>query len=261
MGASRSGVIGAIRRIRWVYRNARSRSKPTHFLCLPANLDEIKLNYEAFRCKVLDRIKDKDNSDFAGVHIRLFQSPETMHFTIVPLLLADDEEINRALNLLKEYTESSEGQQALSAGPFRLSIRGLEYMNDDPNAVRVLYAKIAPSRERDRFQQVSNSLAKLFEDHDLTCGKIERPQGDVLLHLTVLNAAFATESSESDGQFSVVGILREFGDFTFANDKLFDCIHLSTRGSYSETGFYTECGRINLADSRVAVLDSRNTKI
>ncbi|KAF7257272.1 hypothetical protein EG68_05776 [Paragonimus skrjabini miyazakii] len=246
----RSDVHSACRRIRWIQTDARSKTKPTHFISLPANYPELQKNFNLFRKTVLDSAQADKGPDFVGVNSDIFPRPAALHFTLVPLLLANESEVLQACDLLKQFFEATEHRDKISGCPLRLTIQGLEYMNDDPNKTSVLYAKVAPSPDRERLQNLTNALDRLFEEHNLTGSKIQRPDGNVLLHMTVMNARLASRStSNGDSQFSVVGVMRECGNFVFAKDLLFDQIHLSVMGSQDGDGFYTHCSRVILKQS------------
>ncbi|GAA55546.1 activating signal cointegrator 1 complex subunit 1 [Clonorchis sinensis] len=245
---SRASVAGACRRLLWIQTNARMRSNPTHFICLPANSPELQRNFVSFRQAALDFAASDTCGDFMGISTDVFKSPASLHFTIIPLLLADSSEVQLACDLMHSFSQSDIGKTVLSDGPFRLTIQGLEYMNDDPQKVKVLYAKIAPSADRDRLQRMSNDLTKLFQEHNLLGGKLHRPDGDVLLHLTLMYASDSSGSQSSSSAFSITGLLRELGDFTFAEDHCFDTLHLCLMGSQTGDEFYSSCCQLNFSD-------------
>ncbi|OON20356.1 KH domain protein [Opisthorchis viverrini] len=274
--ASRASVAGACRRLLWIQTNARMRANPTHFICLPANSPELQRNFLSFRQTALDFAARDTCGDFMGLSIDVFKSPASLHSTIIPLLLADSSEVQLACDLMHSFSQSdigrtvfsdadsSEvqlacdlmhsfsqsdiGRTVFSDGPFRLTIQGLEYMSDDPEKVKVLYAKIAPSADRDRLQRMSNGLTKLFQEHNLLGGKLHRPDGDVLLHLTLLYASDSSASQSSSSPFNVTGLLRELGNFTFAEDHCFDTLHLCLMGSQTGDEFYSSCCQLNFSD-------------
>lgn len=252
--ASRASVAGACRRLLWIQTNARMRANPTHFICLPANSPELQRNFLSFRQAALDFAARDACGDFMGLSIDVFKSPASLHFTIIPLLLADSSEVQLACDLMQCFSQSDIGRTVFSDGPFRLTIQGLEYMSDDPEKVKVLYAKIAPSADRDRLQRMSNGLTKLFQEHNLLGGKLHRPDGDVLLHLTLLYASDSSASQSSSSPFNVTGLLRELGNFTFAEDHCFDTLHLCLMGSQTGDEFYSSCCQLNFSDPSNPIL-------
>ncbi|KAF6768565.1 hypothetical protein AHF37_12248 [Paragonimus kellicotti] len=92
----RSDVHNACRRIRWIQTNARSKTKPTHFISLPANYPELQKNFNRFRKTVLDSAEADGGPDFSGVNSDIFPRPASLHFTLVPLLLANESEVLQA---------------------------------------------------------------------------------------------------------------------------------------------------------------------
>ena len=69
-------------------------------------------------------------------------------------------------------------------------MQGIEYMNDDPGRVDVLYAKcIDPC---DRLQKIADHVVQTFVDCDL----MERQYERVKIHATLMNTLFRMESDQ-----------------------------------------------------------------
>ncbi|CAL8075731.1 unnamed protein product [Calicophoron daubneyi] len=248
-----NNIINACRRLSWIQSTSRARLRPTHFISLPANLPTIQKSFESFRNTALELASEDKTGDFAGVDASIFIHPSRLHFTIIPLVLAGGE-VEMACRVLKDYLSTPEAKGIFAGGPLRLTIRGLEYMNDDPQAIHVLYGKVSPIPDANRLQKMANALANLFYKHSLSAGEMFRPDGNVKLHMTLMNSLFRVKSSDDEGSeeirqpFSAVGILKELNDFCFCENQSFDCLHLSIMGEKSD-GFYPNSCVIQLYGS------------
>lgn len=133
-------------------------------------------------------------------------------------------------------------------GSIEIRIRGLEFMNDDPHAVDVLYAKV----ESEALQQIADQLMQRF----ISSGLVQRKYDRVKLHITLINSLFRDNTSgamaageeeprSSRVTFDATTILREFGHYDFGSQKVTD-IHLSQRYSTACDGYYEATGQIKL---------------
>ncbi|CAH8645281.1 unnamed protein product [Heterobilharzia americana] len=255
-GPSRFNVLSACRRMLWIVSDARSRCQPTHFICLPVTCQTVKDNFQKFRQSILKAASKSAAQDFMGVDSSVFHSVSTLHFTLVTLILADESEIEQAYDTLRMFCRSDKGLQLFASGPLNLTLRGLEYMNDDPASVHVLYAKLADSPDFQRLQSIANELSSLFADKNLTSTGPYRADNSVKLHMTLLNSKYRQEregqSASTQGflphartPFSITGILKVAGNFCLLKTSLLTKLYLCDRLSFdTSTQFYKCCCKI-----------------
>ncbi|XP_058836036.1 activating signal cointegrator 1 complex subunit 1 [Topomyia yanbarensis] len=239
-GTFRRAVTSCRQRIELIVLGARSRQQFTHFLSIPLNSDQIKQNYKKFRVKVLTELPSAFNLDDS-----LFQKVDKLHLTLCTMSLMDNDDRSRAAQLLQDCREMIIGPILANFGSVEIRLRGLEYMNDDPRAVDVLYASV----ESEALQQIADQVMEYFVENGLLQKKYDR----VKLHVTLINSLFR-DNAEGDGgddrrgsrvTFDATEILREFGHYDFGLQKVTE-IHLSQRYSTACDGFYEATGLVKL---------------
>lgn len=132
-------VRGVARRIAWIVSEARSKMKPTHFVCLPVIDNNIKEKYLAFKNELSELAENNVEGAFRGIGSDLFVSEHKLHFTLATLFLADQREVRLASQLLASFMDATDEGRAFNRSPLFLTIRGVDIMNDDPRSVKVLY--------------------------------------------------------------------------------------------------------------------------
>ena len=107
----------------------------------------------------------------------------------IPLKLYGADALTRARRVLEAAVQSAVAKLLHSA--LTVTVRGLEYMNDDPTAVDVLYAQLhAP-----RLQELVDDIAAAFRLAGLDAPAPDR----VKLHATVLNSKRRRSMRRADG--------------------------------------------------------------
>lgn len=86
----------------------------------------------------------------------------------------------------------------------KLEMKGIEYMNDDPAEVDVLYGKIESKPDANLLQYLTNIIVEYFTQHKLI--KASERQ-DVKLHVTLMNTLFREEEPEEINQ-EIAGLKR-----------------------------------------------------
>ena len=236
IGTSRQSVTASRQRIEMIVISARSKQPFTHFLSIPFATNEIKSNFLNFKENVLDMRQKLYNLEES-----LFQKPEKLHLTVCTLSLMDNDDRSLAAQLLQDCKEDIIDPILDQYGPIKLKLEGLEYMNDDPKSVDVLYAKV----ESEPLQMMVDRIESYF----VANGLIQKKYDHVKMHVTLINTRFrdniAMEDDKTRITFDASKILENFGNFYFGTED-FKEIHLSQRYSTACDGFYEATGMIKI---------------
>ncbi|PVD18764.1 hypothetical protein C0Q70_21316 [Pomacea canaliculata] len=247
-GHEKKGVLSAKTRIEVLVDSARQRLPFTHFLSIPVQGEDVVEKFEDFKFQV---IEDKRDS---RIDATIFQNPQKLHLTIGTMVLLGESEIQQARNLLHDcYIHYI--SPILNQEPLMVDVQGLEYMNDDPGAVDVLYAKIKPGPAAAK-QALADVLVDKFSEAKL----MQRQREQVKLHLTVMNTLFRKDPGEGSAplpqntrgsvrdreSFNASLILRTLGGFDFGSFQV-DRIELSQRYSTGPNGYYISSACVHLS--------------
>ncbi|KAM8923946.1 activating signal cointegrator 1 complex subunit 1 [Pelodytes ibericus] len=248
-GQHRNGVISARTRIELLAETFRKKQPFTHFLSFALNQPEVQERFLQFKEEVLS----KCSKDY-GIEGSIFQNPAKLHLTVGTLVLLNEKEVHQACDLLSKCKE--EFLDKLSAGrPLQLQVSGIEYMNDDPAMVDVLYAKVQMKDGSERLQLLADRLVQRFVSSGLMLKEWDR----VKLHATVMNTLFRRDplaeerssfSSGKPGQreresFDARNVLKLFDSFFFGDVDL-KAIHLSQRFSADSSGYYSPAVKVSI---------------
>ncbi|XP_025417954.1 activating signal cointegrator 1 complex subunit 1 isoform X2 [Sipha flava] len=230
-GDQRSQVIAAKSKIDAIIKRGRLKQTMTHFVSLPMVNEMVIHNYLLFKNKVLEEC-----GQCRGISELLFQDQLRLHLTITCFVLCDAAEIKKAIKLMEQCEDTI--IKPMNLKPLDVLISELDYMNDDPSEVNVLYAKV----KSNDIQIMADKIQTFFKKCDLTL----QPRSDhVKLHITLMNSGFSEYISSINGDFvnqpqltfDARKILDNFHDFTFGTVRLTD-IHLSQRFTTDSNGYY-----------------------
>lgn len=251
-GQHRSGVISARTRIDVLLLTFRRKQPFTHFLAFFLNEVEVQERFLKFQEEVLEKC-----SMDHGVDSSIFQNPKKLHLTIGMLVLLSEQEIQQTCEMLqqckKEFIDDISGGK-----PLEVEMEGIEYMNDDPGMVDVLYAKVHMKDGSNRLQELVDRVLERFQ----ASGLIVKEWNSVKLHATVMNTLFRKDPNAegrynlytADGKyifkeresFDGRNILKLFENFYFGTLKL-NSIHISQRFTVDSFGNYASCGQIDFS--------------
>ncbi|XP_032453042.1 activating signal cointegrator 1 complex subunit 1-like [Nasonia vitripennis] len=179
-GVSRRDIMAARRRIDILIETSRSKLEFTHFVSIPGNSDEIKENFKKFK----DEILRNCSTGVRGLKEEIFQKPERLHLTLIMLVLLDEEDRKKAIEVLEICKEQVVIPTLKKNGPITIEFKGVQIMNDDPSEVEVLY--IQAHDTTGCLQKISDDIADYFIDRGLT----RRQYDKVKLHMTAMNSQF-----------------------------------------------------------------------
>lgn len=246
-GAHRAAVASAVTRIEVLIDSFRRKQPFTHFLSFALNHPRVQEGFLRFREEVLEHCGQD-----AGVDVSIFQNPAKLHLTIGTLALLNEQEVTRANELLQQCQNVI--RDITEAKPLPVEVRGIEYMNDDPSMVDVLYAKVAVQDGSDKLQQIADRLVECF----VSAGLMERERDRVKLHATVMNTLFRKDPSAEDKgssgrpnikdreAFNAKNVLQMFGRFDFGAFEL-NAVQISQRFSSDSTGHYSSAGHVTFS--------------
>ncbi|NP_001356019.1 activating signal cointegrator 1 complex subunit 1 isoform 6 [Homo sapiens] len=207
-GQHRNGVISARTRIDVLLDTFRRKQPFTHFLAFFLNEVEVQEGFLRFQEEVLAKC-----SMDHGVDSSIFQNPKKLHLTIGMLVLLSEEEIQQTCEMLQQCKE--EFINDISGGkPLEVEMAGIEYMNDDPGMVDVLYAKVHMKDGSNRLQELVDRVLERFQ----ASGLIVKEWNSVKLHATVMNTLFRKDPN-AEGRYN---LYTAEGKYIFKERESFD---------------------------------------
>ncbi|XP_030256513.1 activating signal cointegrator 1 complex subunit 1 [Sparus aurata] len=246
-GSHKAAVSSAVTRVEVLVESFRKKQPFTHFLSFSLSDPKIQEGFLRFKDEVLEQC-----SQDRGVDESIFQNPAKLHLTIGTLALLNEMEVRKACEHLQEcqnvIRDLTEGK------PLPLEVKGIEYMNDDPAMVDVLYAKVNMKDGSDKLQVIADRLV----EHFVSAGLMVREWDRVKLHGTVMNTLFRKDSTVEDTgsqgrqpmsereAFDARNILKIFRAHRFGEFEL-NTVLLSQRYSSDCTGYYSSAGSINFS--------------
>ncbi|XP_031204434.1 activating signal cointegrator 1 complex subunit 1 isoform X3 [Mastomys coucha] len=207
-GQHRNGVVSARTRIDVLLDTFRRRQPFTHFLSFFLNEVEVQERFLKFQEEVLKKCS-KDR----GVDSTIFQNPKKLHLTIGMLVLLSEQEIQQTCEILQRCKE--EFINDISGGkPLEVEMAGIEYMNDDPAMVDVLYAKVHMKDGSNRLQELVDRVLERFQ----SLGLIVKEWTSVKLHATVMNTLLRKDPN-AEGRYN---LYTADGKYIFKERESFD---------------------------------------
>ncbi|XP_054169117.1 activating signal cointegrator 1 complex subunit 1-like [Oppia nitens] len=251
-GNNKLDVKDAKLRINEIVMKSRQKTDFTHFVSIPFNDKLIIEEFDRFRTQVIN-----DNQNH-GIEDELFQSRSKLHLTVVPLLLSDQNDREKATQILDNCLRNV--IKPLTGGqPIGVQLKGIDYMNDDPTQVNVLYAKVVDMSDNKCLQTIADHIFDSFAESGLISGakhEFDRVSGGakVKLHVTLMNSKFRlkTYGQQRDWRrnqpkrqtFNATNVLKQFGDYCFGQIDV-KSIEISDRHSNKGVdGYYSHSSRI-----------------
>lgn len=250
-GQTKANVQSARTRIEITIDRSRQMQSFTHFLSIPicqsTSSNLLKNKFDEFKKNVLEQCADE-----RGITSELFQQPTKLHLTVGTFVLLSKSEINFLKDTLKECTTNLLRQlMPTDKERFIVRLKGLEFMNDDPSFVDVLYAKVQLTDQinSNRLQNFLDRLNDELAKTSLMKQKFDR----IKLHVTLMNSLLRKDETgileaqktargrvknQERESFDAKKVLRLFGQFDFGEIELNE-LHLSIMHQPDkQTGYY-----------------------
>ena len=250
-GRSKANVQSARTRMEIAIDRNRQMQPFTHFLSIPIcqspSSKSITDKFEEFKKNVLEQCSTE-----RGVTNELFQQPSKLHLTVATLVLLSKSEIDFIKETLEDCTKNLLRElMPTDKERFLVQLKGLEFMNDDPSFVDVLYVKVnlVDQIHSNRLQTFLDRLNEELLNTGLMKQKFER----LKLHVTVMNSLLRKDETgileaqkttrgrvknQERESFDAKKILRLFGQFDFGQIELNE-LHLSIMHAPDrQTGYY-----------------------
>lgn len=211
-GKLRGTVCEARKEINLLIASQRKLMRPTHFFGIPLNNGEIKNKFNELKKLIL-------SEQLPGIDEQLFQLEGRLHLTLCVCLLLDDGEHTKCIKVLEECRQFLVDLKT----PIHFKVSGLDIMNDNPSAVRILYAKVVSPE----LQQFANRTAA----HVFAAGLSNDDRDQIKLHMTILNKHFQGKRNPHyyAQWFDARKILERFRDFHFGTAQ-FNKVQLCVMG-------------------------------
>nr|XP_047130286.1 activating signal cointegrator 1 complex subunit 1 [Hydra vulgaris] len=169
------------------------------------------------------------------------------------LQFLNDLELSNTLESITQITKDLYSKHFCNGEKLCIHLKGLEYMNDDPSEVDVLYAKVEDSTKR--IQNFVDELVKTLSS--FPC--VRKEKESVKLHATLMNTIFRLDDTNNCTNFDKPNkcgkkqrvtfdardIFESFEDFDFARIPV-NSIDINVRGRFESNGLYRKSAAISL---------------
>ncbi|XP_043496181.1 uncharacterized protein LOC122520204 isoform X3 [Polistes fuscatus] len=163
----------------------------------------------------------------------------------------DEGEIKQAVQTLMDCKQHVIEPFIEKHGLFTIEIKGVDCMNDDPSAVKILYGIVFT--ENDALQELSNRIVDYFAEKEIMPKRIN----DVKLHATFMNVSYRrkiknfTTVRNMYKSFDATQIINEYKGTLFGKTVLKE-VHLSRliRSTPSQMNYYEAAGKITLSEEQ-----------
>lgn len=236
MGETLQAMDSCKTRIEIIVDTAMETAPITHFLSIPLNIEPCISRLQVFSEHTTSLSNEGALEGFTPVMV---QSASSLHLTIGVLKLYGQDRIMAA----KEFLQTIQKDLQTTFFPLSIAVKGIEYMNDDPGAVDVLYAKLAAHDPPvDRLQKLANFLVKRFCDAGFMSPTSFGTDGlSVKLHATLINSKHGMRVGKfghaERKTFDARTLLDHCSMFDFGVVPV-HAIHLSKMKSSTKTKYY-----------------------
>ncbi|XP_015263170.1 PREDICTED: activating signal cointegrator 1 complex subunit 1 isoform X2 [Gekko japonicus] len=196
-GQHRNGVISARTRIDVLVESFRKKQPFTHFLSFALNQPVIQEKFLQFKKEVLEKC-----SNDCGVSSSLFQNPAKLHMTIGTLVLLNEQEIQKAQELLQKCKEEFAELQLIADRLMdRFVTSGLMLKEWDRVKLHATVMNTLFRKDPNADEQSNTTIGKFFKGRESFDGRNIMKLfenfyfGGVQLNSVFLSQRFSTDSS------------------------------------------------------------------
>lgn len=186
IGMAKSSIVAARLKVEAIMLDNQDRVEYTHFLSIPLSINpQSKAAFASYLQDMTRTCVDEEKR----VDPFMFQTPSKIHLTLLMLRLHNQEEMNKAKSLLvvvQEMLREMFYSTASSSSTAKISFKGVNYMNDDPSDVHVLYLDLVRDETYKKLVDLIQKINSLFIDSGLALPK--DVSHNEKLHATVVNS-------------------------------------------------------------------------
>ncbi|KAJ2559886.1 activating signal cointegrator 1 complex subunit [Coemansia sp. RSA 1933] len=215
----------------------------THFISLPITCVAVQRNIKSFQSRARRSAGLQNAADSS------FVNPGSLHITLGMLRLKTPFEVRRASELLMSLSNGING--ILGGRALKVHVYGLETMEEDPSAARILYTRVEDIETPERLNRMCAFVREAFKD----AGYIDEER-ELKLHMTVVRAnkpsrgagpQNAASGNARRPRFTVDAreLLQESGQATFGTCQL-EQIQIARRFLFTASGAYANDGILSL---------------
>jgi activating signal cointegrator complex subunit 1 len=247
-GITKASCITAQQRIDIIVAKSSKLIDYTHLISIPLSHLQKEVS------DLLTSIDKQCTGHSKGVHPSIFQSPQQLHLTILMLRLYQSDELSKARHLMNQG-------QVFIDDVFRstdqILIKGLNYMNDDPSEVHILYLQVGKNNTCEKLSKLIEHISQLFISAGLATEN--EVQHNEKLHATLMNSKWrksdekpttpsepivttitftaAPRGHDERVPFDIRHIMKQFGDVDLGCHPL-KTIELSRMGTKDNRGYW-----------------------
>ena len=208
-GLSEQSVLDAKVRLEFIVEKNRDRLPYTHFVSVPLDMASLQPKAAAF----LDTLRDEHCTEAARLEKEMIQRPEKLHLTLLMLRLHNAEDVAKAGACLRRCEGAL---RALFTAQDKLTLKGVDCMNDDPTTVNVAYLCVDDDAGKQKLLDAADSVSKEFILDGLATSK--EAEGGRLLHATIINSKWRRERTEEEEAVAAAAAAAAAGGGSWADD-------------------------------------------
>jgi hypothetical protein len=212
-GPQQTSVLAALKRIEDIMADAQDKVDYTHFISIPictatpstgTSSSSTTISTRGAFAAFLRDVQKACVSDERRIEPSMIQSADRLHLTLLMLRLHERERVDTARALL-DAVQQIAAELFPSKREATATFKGLNFMNDDPEEVHVVYLDLARDTTYQRLVQLVQRTNQLFIDAGLAT---ERDVAhNEKLHVTVVNSKWRTGAAD-DGMATTAASAR-----------------------------------------------------